>query len=111
VQRNAETVQHALQSSAEIAAQLTGRSAGQFGRVLSLSSEEAQTVALQSSENFDVIVRSSSVLAEAAQTISREWASFAHDRLEQNFSRLDSLLRCRTPRDFVLVQSELLRSR
>lgn len=109
VQRNAETVQQALQSTAEFAAQLTGRSADQFGRVLGLSSEEAQKAALRSSETLDIVVRSSTAFAEAAQNLSREWASFTHDRLEQNFNRFEKLLHSRTPQDFALVQSELLR--
>ncbi|WP_170149732.1 phasin family protein [Rhodoplanes roseus] len=109
VQRNAETVQHALQSGAEFAAQLTGRSAGHFGRVLGLSSEEAQKTALHSSDALDVVVRSTAALAEAAQSISREWASFTHDRLEQNFNQFEKLWRSRTPQDVVIVHSELLR--
>lgn len=61
------------------------------------------------SDNIDAIIHSSSVLAEVTQSISREWANFARERMEQNFNRFDALLRCRTPHEFAAVQSELLR--
>ena len=109
LQRNAETIQEALQSSAEIAARLTERSADQFGRVFGISGEEAHKAAQKSSDNLDAIIQSSSVLAEVTQSISREWVNFARERMEQNFNRFESLLRCRTPQDITAVQSEILR--
>ena len=109
LQRNAETVQEALQSSAEIAARLTERSADQFGRVFGISGDEAHKAAQKSSDNLDAIIQSSSVLAEVTQSISREWVNFTRERMEQNFNRFDSLLRCRTPQDLAAVQSEFLR--
>ena len=109
LQRNAETVQEALQSSAEIAARLTERSADQFGRVFGISGDEAHKAAQKSSDNLDAIIQSSSVLAEVTQSISREWVNFTRERMEQNFNRFESLLRCRTPQDVAALQSEFLR--
>jgi hypothetical protein len=93
LQRNAETVQEALQSSAEIAARLTERSADQFGRVFGISGDEARKAAQKSSDNLDAIIQSSSVLAEASQSISREWVNFTRERMERNFNQFESLLR------------------
>jgi hypothetical protein len=109
LQRNVETIQQALQSSAEIAAHLTERSADQFGRVFGLSGDEACKAAQKSSDNLDAILRSSSVLAEVSQSITREWVNFTRERMEQNFNRFQSLLGCRTPQDLAAVQSEFLR--
>ena len=39
----------------------------------------------------------------------REWVNFTRERMEQNFNRFESLLRCRTPQDLAAVQSEFLR--
>ena len=108
-QRNVETVQQALQSSAEIAARLTERSADQFGRVFGISGDEAHKAAQKSSDNLDAIIASSSVLAGVTQSVSREWVNFTRERMEQNFNRFESLLRCRTPHDLAAVQSEFLR--
>ena len=109
LQRNAETIQEALQSTTEIAARLMERSADQLGRVFGISGDEAYKAAQKSSDNLDAILQSSSVLAEVSQSISREWVNFTHGRMEQNFNRFESLLRCRTPQDLAAVQSEFLR--
>jgi hypothetical protein len=109
LQRNAETIQEALQSTTEIAARLMERSADQLGRVFGISGDEAYKAAQKSSDNLDAILQSSSVLAEVSQSISREWVNFTHERMEQNFNRFESLLRCRTPQDLAAVQSEFLR--
>jgi hypothetical protein len=109
LQTNVETAQQALQSGAEMAAQLAESSVNQFGRALGLSGDGTHTAAQQSSENIDAIVRSGAMIVEVTQSISREWTDFARERIEQNFNRFDSLLRCRTPQDFAALQSELLR--
>jgi hypothetical protein len=77
--------------------------------VLGLSGDGTHTAVQQSSENIDAIVRSGAMIVDVTQSISREWTDFARERIEQNFNRFDSLLRCRTPQDFVALQSELLR--
>jgi hypothetical protein len=109
LQRNAESVQEALHSIAEITARLTERSADHFSHVFGISGEEAHKAAQKSSDNIDAIIHSSSVLAEVGRSISREWAHFARERMEHNFARFDALLRCRTPQDLAAVQSEILR--
>jgi hypothetical protein len=97
------------QSSVEIAARLTERSADQFGRVWGIFGEEVHKAAQKSPDNFDAIIQSSSVLAKVTQSISREWANFMRKRMQQNLNRFESLLRCRTPQDMTAVQSEILR--
>ena len=99
----------AVQSSAEIAARLTECSADQFGRVFGISGDEAYKAAQKSSDNLNAIIQSTSVLAVVTQSISREWVNFTRERMEQNFNRFESLLRCRTPQDLAAVQSEVLR--
>jgi hypothetical protein len=109
LQRNVETIQEALHSIAEITARLTERSADQFSYAFGISGEEAHKAAQKSSDNIDAIIHSSSMLAEVARSVSREWAHFARERMEQNLTQFDALLRCRTPHDFTAVQSEMLR--
>ena len=109
LQTNVGTAQQALQSGAEMAARLAESSVNQFGRALGLSGDGTHTAAQQSSENIDAIVRSGAMIVEVTQSISREWTDFARERIEQNFNRFDSLLRCRSPQDFAALQSEILR--
>jgi hypothetical protein len=111
IQRNAETVQHTLQCGAKLAARMTERSAEQLGRVIGFgfSGEGAQKAAQKSSHNIEAIVQSGTVLTEITQRLCEEWADIARARMDRGFDRIDALLQCRTPQDFVALQSELLR--
>ena len=113
IQRNAETVQHTLQHTlqcgAKLAAQMTQRSADQFGRAIGFSGEGAQKAAQKSSHNIEAIVQSGMILSEITQRLSEEWADIARARMDRGFDRIDALLQCRTPQDFAALQSELLR--
>jgi hypothetical protein len=113
IQRNAETVQHTLQHTlqcgAKLAAQMTERSADQFGRAIGFSGEGAQKAAQKSSHNIEAIVQSGMILSEITERLSEEWADIARARMDRGFDRIDALLQCRTPQDFAALQSELLR--
>jgi phasin family protein len=109
MQRNAKTVEDAWRSGSDLAMRITEQSADQFSRIFGLSGEEAQRAAQTSSRNLHALLQSSTLLAETAQNISREWFEFARARLEHNLSQIEALLRARTPQDLAALQSELLR--
>jgi hypothetical protein len=90
MQRNAETVQHALQFGEKMAAQMTERSVDHFGRALGLTGESAHKAAEQSSSNMDAILQSSTVLAEVTGKMLREWFNFAPERMARNLACLDN---------------------
>jgi hypothetical protein len=109
MQRNAETVQHTLDCGARLAAQMTQRTADQFGRAVGFSGEGAQTAAQRSSSNLEAIVQSGTVLTEITQRLYEEWVELARGRLDRGFDRIDAFFRCRTPQDFAALQSEVMR--
>lgn len=109
MQRNAETVQHTLHCSARLAAQMTQRTADQFGRAVGLSGEGAQTAAQKSSRNLEAIAQSSTVLTEIAQRLCEEWVETARARMDRGFGRIDAFFRCRTPQEFAALHSEVMR--
>lgn len=109
LQRNAETVQQAWQTGSDMATRLTERSADQVARAFGISGEEAQQAAQMSTRNIAAIVQSSTVIAEGVQSISRECLEFARHRMESNISRLESLMRARTPQDLAVIQSDAVR--
>jgi hypothetical protein len=94
---------------AKLAARMTERSADQFGRAIGFSGEGAQKAAQQSSHNLEAIVQSGTVLTELAQRLCEEWTEIARARMDRGFDRIDALFQCRTPQDFAVLQSELLR--
>jgi hypothetical protein len=109
MQRNAETVQHTFDCGARLAAQMTQRTADQFGRAVGFSGEGAQTAAQKSSRNLEAIVQSGTVLTEITQRLCEEWVEMARARMGRGLDRMDAFLRCRTPQDFAVLQSEVIR--
>ncbi len=109
MQRNAETVQQTLRSGAKLAAQMTERSADRLGRAMGFSGESAQKAAQRSTSNIEAIVQSGTVLTEMTRRFCEEWADLARTGMDRNLDRIDALFQCRTPQDFAVLQSELLR--
>jgi hypothetical protein len=109
VQRNTQTLHRAVRSGTEMAASLTERSVQQWNRALGLSGNEAEKAVEKSSENIGAILQSSLAFADTTQRLMHEWFNFARERAEQNFNRIDHLFHCRTPQEFVAIQSEVLK--
>jgi hypothetical protein len=109
MQRNAETVQHAIQCGARLAARLSERSADQLGRTVGMSGESAEDAAQKASRNLEAIVQSGAVLTEITQRLCEEWVDIARARMDRGFDRFDAFLQCRTPQDFTALSSELMR--
>ena len=109
IRANAETVQQIMQSGVSMATQAAERSVDQFTRVFGLSGREAQEAAEQSSRNIDAVAECSTVLAQGFQDISREWLGWAQNRFQSHLNGVNALLRCRTPQDFIAVQSDQAR--
>jgi hypothetical protein len=109
MQRNAETLQHALQCGARLAARLSERSTDQIGRSIGVSGEGAEEAAQRSTRNFQAIVQSGAALTEITQRLCEEWVDIARARVDRGFDRFDAFLQCRTPHDFTALSSELMR--
>ncbi len=108
--RGAETAQQAAQSGLNMVSEVTQRSMDQFTRAFGFSAGDADEVARASSRNLQSVTDSGAVLARGLQDISREWVTFAQDRLRQNFEGFHRLANCRTLQDVVQVQSDLART-
>jgi hypothetical protein len=109
MQGNAETVQHAFQCGARLAARLTELSAGQFSRAFGISGASVDDAAEKSAHNVEAIVQSGAILTEITRRLCEEWTDVARARAERGFERLGAFMQCRTPQDFTALQSELLR--
>jgi hypothetical protein len=109
-QRNAETVQHTIQSSAKLASTMAEtmaeRSADQFGRAFDFSRGELTE---RASRNIQAVVQSCTIVTEMMQRICEEYEDIARARIERGFDRIGALMRSCTPQDIVALQSEILR--
>jgi hypothetical protein len=109
LEQNANAVQQVWRTGSELATRLTERSTEQIARMFGISGEQAREAAEQSTRNMQAIAQSGSVLASSMQDISREWIDFTRKNMEQYLSRVESLMQCRTPQEFVTAQSEFVR--
>jgi hypothetical protein len=105
-QRNAETVQHTIQSNAKLASSMAECSADQFGRAFGFSSGDLTE---RSSRNMEAVVQSSTIVTEMIQRMCLECGDIARARIERGFGRVGTLARSRSPQDIVALQSEILR--
>jgi phasin protein len=85
--QNAEAVQQALQSAAEIVVRMTEYSAA----------------------NINAIVESNVNLVEVTQTMSLDWIRFVQQRIEHGFDRFRSVLEYRAPQHFADFHEEVVR--
>jgi phasin family protein len=96
-------------SGNEAASRIAERSMEQFTKLFGLSGESARQTMQQSSSNMQAMLESTTILADGLQELSGEWLRFARERLEQNMSHIDQLLGCRSPHEYVALQTRIAR--
>ena len=105
--RTAETARENVKSSLNTAAQGFQSLTEQFTNFTGLA--EAEELARRSFENLQAVSDSSSVLARGIQEASQVWFALAQERSTKNVEGFSRLARCRSPQDFIAMQSELAR--
>ena len=105
--RTAETARENVKSSLNTAAQGFQSLTEQFANLTGL--REAEELARRSFENLQAVSDSSSVLARGIQEASQLWIALAQERLTKNFEGISRFARCRSPQDFIAMQSEFAR--
>jgi len=108
-QRNAATAQHALDSGSKMMSELVEQSVQRVARTFGFAGEKGQRATQQSARNTEAIVESGTIIAEGLQTIQRELVEFARKRMQQNLQLADAAMGCRTPQEFLAVQSNVVR--
>jgi phasin family protein len=105
--RTAETARENVKSSLNAAAQGFQSLTEQFTNFTGLA--EAEELARRSFENLQAVSDSSTALARGFQEASQLWFALAQERLTKNVEGISRLSRCRSPQDFIAMQSELAR--
>jgi hypothetical protein len=109
VQRNLETAQQAWQANNQLASQLIERSTGQFARTAGMSGEDIGNAARQTSEGFQGIAASATVLVGSMQNISREWFDLCQKMTQKSADNLERLAQCRTAPEMLAAKTDILR--
>ena len=108
-QRNTERLNVTWRSGSETANRIAERSMEQLNRLFGLSGETARQTVQQSSSNIQAMLESTTIMADSLQELSGEWLRFTQERLEQNMQHLDALLGCRSPHEYLALQTRIAR--
>jgi phasin family protein len=107
--RNSERFNASWRNGSEAANRIAERSMEQLSRLLGLSGETARQTVQQSSSNIQAMLQSTTIIADGLQDLSGEWLRFAQERLEQNMEHLDQLFGCRSPHEYLALQTRIAR--
>jgi hypothetical protein len=107
-EKAAETASRFTDDAVGAARKVTDQSAEQFGRVFTLQAKASEEVANRAQQNLDVMLQTSTVLADGFQSVMREWVSYAQTAMQRNIDGVNSILRARTVQDLVAAQSDLI---
>jgi hypothetical protein len=105
-----ETASRVASEAAGVTRRVSEQSAEQFGRVFNLQAKASEEVANRAQQNLDVMMQTSTVLADGFQSIMREWVSYAQTAMQRNIDGVNTILRARTVQDLVAAQSDLINS-
>jgi phasin family protein len=105
--RTAETARENVRSSMNTAAQGFQSLTEQFTHLTGLA--DAENLTRRSLENTKAVSEASAVLARGMQEASQLWFGLAQERLRKNVEGFSRLASCRSPQDFIAMQSELAR--
>lgn len=108
-QRNGERINGSWRNGAETVNRMAGRSMEQWTRLFGMSGETARQTVQQSSSNVQAILESTTIIADSLQELSGEWLRFAQERVEQNMEHFDQLLGCRSPHEYLALQTRIAR--
>jgi len=107
--RGAEAAKDVIAKSAGVAAQSLAALTDQLNAVIGLVGPEAEKLARKSSQTIEAVSQANSALIKGAEDASKQWVTFARDRLIENIGALERVARCRSVPDLVAVQSDLIR--
>jgi hypothetical protein len=103
-----ETASKMTSDAAEATKKVTDQATQQFGRVFNLQAKASEEVANRTQQNLDVLLQTSSLLAEGFQSVLREWFNYTQSAVQRNIDGMNTIMRARTMQDLLAAQSDLL---
>jgi len=126
IRKNAEAAEQNLQKAAEelrgtigrstesagnvadVTRQLSGRAVEQLGQVSAIQEKVFKDVTGRTQQNLGVMMQAGIKLAGGYQSIMREWADYTRNAVQCHINGMNSIMRARSPQDFMAAQSNLL---
>ncbi len=106
---NVEMLSQTWQTGSETASRVVRRSVDQFSKMLGVNGETARRALQQSSSNLQVVMETSSIVADGLANVSGEWMHFTQNWVEKNLDNFDHLQGCRTLEDCMTLQTQMAR--
>lgn len=108
-ERNSERILGSWRSGSDAANRIAERSLAQFTKMFGLSGDTASQTLQRSSGNLQALLETTGILADGLQDLSRELAQFVQSRTEHNIEIMDKALSCRSPHEWLALQTQLVR--
>jgi len=94
--------------TADVVRQASGRVVEQLGQVSATQEKAVKDVTGRTRQNLGVMMQTGITLASGYQSIMREWADYTRNAVQCHIDGLNSIMRARSPQDFMAAQSDLL---
>ena len=94
--------------TADVVRQASDRVVEQLGQVSATQEKAVQDVTGRTQQNLGVMMQTGIKLASGYQSIMREWADYTRNAVQCHIDGLNSIMRARSPQDFMAAQSNLL---
>ena len=104
MERSAETVTDVVDATLEMSEQADE----QLARMSALRDKASRELAGRTQQNLGTMIQTGVKLADGFQTIMREWADYTRNAVQCHIDGLNSIMRARSPQDFMAAQSNLL---
>jgi len=93
---------------ADVTRQVSGQAVEQLGQVSALQEKAFKDVTGRTQQNLGVMMQTGIKLAGGYQLIMREWADYTRNAVQCHIDGVNSIMRARSPQDFMAAQSNLL---
>jgi phasin family protein len=108
-QRNTERVLSSWRSGTDTANQIAERSLGKWSQLFGLSGDTARQALQQSTGNMQVMLETTTIIADGVQELTGEWMQFARRQAEQNFDHVEKLIGSRSIQELMALQTQIAR--
>ena len=108
-ERNSDRILGSWRSGSDAANRIAERSLAQMTKMFGLSGDAASQTLQRSSGNLQALLETTSILANGLQDLSGDLTQFVQARAEHNIALMDKALSCRSPHEWLALQTQLVR--
>lgn len=109
IQRNAENVTNTWRNGSEAVSRIAERSVDQVSKMFGLTGDTTMATMQRCGSNIQAVMESVMIVASGLHEASGEWMRFAQNRVERNLDHFDQLMGCRSPQEYLALQTQVVR--